>query len=67
MPESKTLVGRVLNAILDEDTDDEELREQKLDAQATSGISDGSSLSRAGWYVCRKPRRWLVNHRMFSE
>ena len=33
MPESKTLVGRVLNAILDEDTDDEELREQKLDAQ----------------------------------
>ena len=33
MPESKTLVGRILNGILDEDTDDEELREQQLDAQ----------------------------------
>ncbi len=33
MPEAKTLVGRVLNAILDEDTDDEELREQQLDAR----------------------------------
>ncbi len=33
MPESKTLVGRVLNTILDEDKDDEELREQQLDAR----------------------------------
>ena len=33
MPESKTLVGRILNSILDEDTDDEELREQQIDAR----------------------------------
>lgn len=33
MPAAKTLVGRLLNAVLDEDTDDEELRVQQLDAR----------------------------------
>ena len=33
MPAAKTLVGRLLNTVLDEDTDDEELRVQQLDAR----------------------------------
>ncbi len=68
MPESKTLVGRLLNAVLDEDTDDEELREQQLDARKLPEYQMVRRyLGPAGMFVVSHDDGWLVTGCFLSK
>ena len=68
MPESKTLVGRILNAMLDEDTDDEELREQQLDATKLPEYQMVRRyLGPAGMYVVSHDDGWSITGCFLSK
>jgi hypothetical protein len=68
MPESKTLMGRLLNAILDEDTDDEQLREQRLDARKLPEYQMVRRyLGPAGMFVVSHDDGWLATGCFLSK
>ena len=68
MPESKTLMGRILNAMLDEDTDDEELREQQLDATKLPEYQMVRRyLGPAGMFVVSRDDGWSITGCFLSK
>lgn len=68
MPESKSVMGHVLNAILDEDVDDEQLREQLLDGKKLPEYQMVRRyLGPAGMYVVSLEDGWQVTGCFLSK
>ncbi|MEK6248857.1 MAG: hypothetical protein N2C12_11810 [Planctomycetales bacterium] len=68
MPESKTVMGHVLNAILDDDVDDEKLREQLLDGKKLPEYQMVRRyLGPAGMYVVSLADGWQVTGCFLSK